>query len=215
MIVFRHSFVLLSLVNRFYQSVWSTLQQKKVTFVYNRRQGEKRRESEERILLSPWLCTCQTRVSHYIFYFAALRTNERFAFPLANMSNENLQQTDSSSYASVNESSLSTSSSSYHTARESSNPGYETPTMQFEHAQASPSSSVSDLTLAEALDEGKMFLHRWWLLAVIATTLHIKELSLSVLINDNGTKETFRVWLNQLIFHIQSPSTLHTDLIDH
>lgn len=124
-------------------------------------EDERKKNEKKNEYLHHLLHTCVSLVNHYIFYFLALRTNERLPLPVANMSNENLQQTDSSSYASVNESSLSisTSVSSYHTARQSSNSGYETPTLQLEMIPTSSSSSLSDLTLAEASDEGKLFQH--------------------------------------------------------
>ena len=70
-------------------------------------------------------------------------------------STENLLQTDSSSYVSVND-----SSSSYHTARtgdSASTTDYETPTLHFndqhdDNGTLSSSSSMSDLSLAETLE---------------------------------------------------------------
>ncbi|CAF4995485.1 unnamed protein product, partial [Rotaria socialis] len=71
-------------------------------------------------------------------------------------SDKNLQATDSSSYASINEQCLSSATSSYHTAIAtddmSSTTDYETPTLKLENEILSAHSSMSDLSNAETLE---------------------------------------------------------------
>ncbi|CAF2179940.1 unnamed protein product [Rotaria magnacalcarata] len=71
-------------------------------------------------------------------------------------SDKNLQATDSSSYASVDEQCLSSTTSSYHTAITtddiSSTTDYETPTLKLDSEILSAHSSMSDLSNAETLE---------------------------------------------------------------